>query len=254
MKLDGIIDLSIHEEINPIIIRDYLFLLYDFLLDDSEDVREIAADMVCIVHQRRRPEIRRNSAVPLVASTMVISMISEIPEVLKISYCGAIERMTTSRLQQGIMIPSIPKRFEEAMLEDLSLFAVEKQNLFICLGNESNIWGDFLSKQEPSMNFMNSIEKWVLEGLHLLLSTVELRRDGSLGYSSQPDMFILLTQLLNTTNVLLQWLTKMGKTEIKSKIVSLLEKLVSVGQKNELHQAILVRATALLKVEVDMQG
>jgi hypothetical protein len=243
-----LMSLSLSNNLNRCIIREYVFLLYDCMNDDDEDIRAIGATAACRALGRWNPKLKVQSLTPLVASTMLAVLIASVPEISNISRKIAIQRMTTSVLNADGICPPLHKRFELSMKDDTTLFAVEKPNIYIDEIRESNIWALVLRKQVPKDKYAESLEEWAHEGLQLLLQTIEVHPDGALGWSSKPDMFLLVLQILNASDVALTWQSAMmacGQSN-SSRVLEALTRLTQAGRERGLHEMILDRAAKIL--------
>jgi len=239
--------LSFDSRLCRLVIRKYLFLLYECLNDDDEEIRDKATNTTCRILDIWKPNLpRKASTNAIVTSVRLTAMFHEIPELAEISRKESIQRMVNGDLTADAIYPIARKIFEEAMADNTALFAVEKQNLYVDQVRESNTWAKVLKKQTPKGSYTKALEFWASEGLQNLCQAIESEADGALGWSSKPEMFVFAVQVLNTTDVLFNWLSRLGKYDEGGKIIGRLVRLDTVGSRNGLHEMILAKTGEVL--------
>lgn len=189
-----------------------IFASYTALNDDDEDVRNVAARVATrLLSQPGTHTARVVSAA--VASNQLCELLatkySELPRVTHQS----IERMAG---QNFCFSPSEPStstadanaRLQEYLKEDNTLFAVEKQNLYLDPVREADTWSSVLRRMSlnaiPS-HVVEELLQWTISGLQGLVAVAHSHEDGPLGWTSKPDVFALGMQVLNASSVLLDW-------------------------------------------------
>jgi hypothetical protein len=212
----------------------YVLLLHDGLNDDDEEIRELAAKTVSLV---LCTVDFQNSMVqlPISASLQVCKALSDLPSSKGLQR-EAIRRMIGSAVKGLILVPSAAETLEQVIVEHHELFMVEKQNLYIDVVRESNIWRKVLKKQDLSQRHMAALNTWVLEGLKVISEHIKTQRDSPLGWSSDADTFAFVVRVLNGTDVVLNGEDNSQKRKL---VLEASIKLVEVGQKGGLHPALL---------------
>lgn len=128
----------------------------------------------------------------------------------------------------------------ESGRQDTALFVQEKQNLFIDDAREMRLWSHVLMQISPkafSQQLVHTLSDWTMDGLDTLLSTLDTRSDGPLGWKRRPEVFVLGLQLIYAAEVLLvlygkaRELVSVAGSDIRRKLVQLLIE----GEKNEMH-------------------
>jgi hypothetical protein len=238
----------LESKIATFIIRDYIFLLYDCLKDDDEEIRDLSADIVADIFRLWRP--RRKSfgtATASVASIKLAKLIVKIPEISEISMNIAIQRMTGCTAEMKELSTSIGQRFQTALADNTALFAVEKQNLYVDEVYESNTWATVLKRLPYKLKYVHMLEKWTIDGLQLLINTTQDHEDGALGWTSKPEMFILAFRIINAVNVLLVWLSSQEDVQKASGLRNSLAQFIQDGEKSGLHELIMAKAKKVLE-------
>lgn len=99
----------------------------------------------------------------------------------------------------------ITEQLDQAMKFDDSLFAVEEQNLFIDEVREAQRWVvvfeslEWSTEDEVLINFT----EWMHEGLRQMHSLASVE-DGPLGYASQPQVFAILSRIIQGSAALIR--------------------------------------------------
>lgn len=128
----------------------------------------------------------------------------------------------------------------ESGRQDTALFVQEKQNLFIDDAREMRLWSHVLMQISPkalSQQLVHNLSSWTMDGLDTLLSTLDTKSDGPLGWKRRPEVFVLGLQLIYAAEVLLVLYGKAKKvasvsgSDIRAKLVQLLVE----GEKNDMH-------------------
>lgn len=99
----------------------------------------------------------------------------------------------------------IKEQLDQAMKFDDSLFAVEEQNLFIDEVREAQRWAVVLETLEWSTEdeVLISLTEWMHEGLRQMHSLASAE-DGPLGYASQPQVFAILSRIIQGSAALIR--------------------------------------------------
>ena len=117
-----------------------------------------------------------------------------------------------------------------------SLFAQEKQNLFIDETREAKIWSSVAAQLHPeafSFRLLMNLCTWVIDGLDVLIAEIEAKPDTPLGWSRKPEVFVLGTQIIYTAELVLKLGKRGFEMPVEGKaVVKRLEVLLSKGQEN----------------------
>jgi hypothetical protein len=235
--LAPIVSLPLSIRSHKFLIRDYLFLLYDSLHDDDEDLRIQASSALSKV----LTTISSNSATEVVLAPRLAAWKTTIllskPELFAISISAALSRITTDQ--------DAPTLLDVAGSEDTSLFKVERQNLFIDPVLESAIWTAFLRRNCPPSRRIIALESWAVAGLkHLLQLVRQTEQEGSLGLASRPEMFAAIMRLLNAADVVLRWpLFPVHE----GKVLLLLAQFVAEGKRRLVHPLLVRKAEKVME-------
>ena len=209
-------------------------VLYDLLLDDDEDVRNIGAKVVSWIFSQPAfsPEpvsIGNKSLCAVAAAQTLLQFIKTAYDRSKELLYEAISRLTSGptrpthngNIVEAAFIPQEDSKFfisppaglfDEARKEDNSLFAIEKHNLYIDPSQESQRWADVLVHISPAIldeSITTTLVRWVLTGLEYLVNVSDHELGGPLGWTSKPEVFTLGTQVLEAALVVRKW-GKMG--------------------------------------------
>jgi len=215
-----------------------LFLVYDCLNDDDEDIRALAT----LTSQRiliARSSSEVSPAVPLAASRQIANVVLPFMDHGSEIAFEAIQRLCGSKLRGGALTPPPSQRLEIASQSGTVLFAVEKQNLYIDDVRESIIWSRTLKQiltQSIDREAALVLSSWVTDGLESLINKVDDERVGPLGWTSKRDTFIFGVQVILAADVLLNWRSRSSKVPIRASHLKLsLWRLAEAGRKNDVH-------------------
>lgn len=183
---------------------EYLLLLYDVLNDDDEEIRDLAASItnkaitVCGVDGKHK-----GSTIPLAARIHLSAVLaSSFPSSKRLA-TTAILRMTGSKTMRLAMSPTASARVALVQSETNDLFAVERQNLYMDPIRESDIWSKVLRSIHPSTAQLGILHDWTLQGLEAMTALLPQQTHGWISFTSKPDVFVFIWQLLNSAQVLL---------------------------------------------------
>jgi hypothetical protein len=141
----------------------------------------------------------------------------------------AVHRLTASFLTSASepfdvkSITPLKESLKTALQPDTSLFATERQNLFIDSAREVRIWSFVLSALTPppasSLISAQTVADWALGGLEELTEQMRQskevgRADGPLGWTSNPEVFVLGLKVLAAVSVCGGWIGKVYLGEV----------------------------------------
>ncbi|KAK0722821.1 putative death-receptor fusion protein-domain-containing protein [Lasiosphaeria miniovina] len=206
-----------------------LSALYDALIDDDDEVREVAASAATGI-------IGTYMLAPTAADRLVVWLrehFREREEFRSLVIC----RMTghTPHLRDIEMIPADQQLIKTMDFDD-SLFAAEEQNLFIDEVKETMRWRQALydfGQWKGDAPFENLVQ-WTDSGLAYLIQLSE-KEDGPLGWTSDQHVFAVCARVLLSAVAI----TAAGKV---STTKSLLEQFKHVGTRARIHGSLLEMA------------
>ncbi len=238
--------------------------LYDLLIDDDDEVRDVAAAAASAITSRW--------SLPAEVTNTLLSWMTEHYGLLEDFRSQVVYRMIggpaataaagqrRERGERGVRggrekenheadrLWAVPAslRLKEALRFDDSLFAVEKQNLFIDEVREVDRWAavfrslpheedeDNPQKQQADLV---ALEAWTDEGMQSLIELVASRdNDGPLGWTAMPDVFAVCARILRCSEALV------GTKHVKSASPVLAEvqsELYSKGRRAGMHGSLL---------------
>jgi hypothetical protein len=177
----------------------WLLALYDYLNDDDEEIREIAASATS--------PILGKPLVSIEASARLLSWLAQ--------HYGSTDEFRTHVACRMIGHPAAPAQATDAILPswvpagvqlaramrfDDSLFVVEEQNLYIDEVREALRWRDvFLSlpshPNDGGSAALAALTDWTTVGLRTLQVHAE-GDDGVLGWTSKPEVFAICSRVV----------------------------------------------------------
>lgn len=225
-----------------------LLALYDALNDDDTEIRELAA--------LAATPIIGTSIASIEAATQLLSflgatfgaeseMIEHIAE--RITGCTALELplVPLQGVERVIGANWAPAstQLRDALPTDLSLFVVEKQNLFLDEVRETYRWADIMCQLSlPADNPVAvKLYVWAQEGLEALIQAMEEKgEDGPLGWTSKPLVFAVCTRILVGAAVVANSIAngKQKREESQECIRKKLEHFKSIAVKSGFHEAL----------------
>ncbi|KAH7631737.1 hypothetical protein SMAC4_06453 [Sordaria macrospora] len=217
-----------------------LSALYDALIDDDDEVRDLASAAAA-------PVIGQQMVPPSAADRLAVWM-SE-------TFFGEAEfqdhlvfHLTTGSspvAEKSTDLTSAAEQLLTALQFDDSLFATEEQNLFIDEVRETRRWQRELIARASGSDNMTSgpafakLSKWTEEGLKYLVRMVRENNDGPLGWTSDQHVFAACAR------VLLCAVAVVKAVGAESVVGEALKKFREVGEKGGLHGSLLEIAAAL---------
>lgn len=217
-----------------------LSALYDALIDDDDEVRDLASAAAA-------PVIGQQMVPPSAADRLAVWM-SE-------TFFGEAEfqdhlvfHLTTGSspvAEKSTDLTSAAEQLLTALQFDDSLFATEEQNLFIDEVRETRRWQRELIARASGSDNMTSgpafakLSKWTEEGLKYLVRMVRENNDGPLGWTSDQHVFAACAR------VLLCAVAVVKAVSAESVVGEALKKFREVGEKGGLHGSLLEIAAAL---------
>ncbi|KAK0893887.1 hypothetical protein LTR02_012592 [Friedmanniomyces endolithicus] len=192
--------------------RDMLGLcmaVYDLLNDDDEDIRLLAATTTSRILATDDGIACDSESVPAVAGQRLLAFMvrkwSTDPD-----FAQEVTQRAFHALRSGQL--NVKPWSQDDAKTSTSLFAREKQNLYVDEAREVKAWSQVLMNLTPTAVPKRSVQHLcqnVNEGLDALIFHATEPNGGSLGWSSHPEHFTLGLQIIYGAQYLL-WLSKAG--------------------------------------------
>lgn len=232
----------------PRVLKLYV-LLYDFLLDDDEDVRNTGATATSefLISTASKGGDDAEVLIPL----MVPATRHKLLDLLKYHYHSApslwieaVQRVIAGRpspcFSHRSTFPLPRALLQELKKDDTALFAEERQNLYIDEAQEAGVWQEVMLSIDRSAidsTMLAELARWAAEGLDALIEVAEEEDDGPLGWTSKPDVFTFGVRVLLAAQALLR-LSEDDRLGVDTDGLFLrLGRLVEVGVRSSLRPA-----------------
>ncbi|KAH9827697.1 putative death-receptor fusion protein (DUF2428) [Teratosphaeria destructans] len=220
------------------------FATYDLLNDDDEGIRLTASHTSTNI-LRTSGQMLDQDLVPLVVGSRLLTLMltrwRSHPELMEEAFTRAFG-MTTDTV--------INARAEMAnrMQANAALFAEEKQNLYIDEEREVRVWSQVFLHIPPigiAPTLRRLLASWVQESLQTLLEKAGSSQDGPLGWSTDPEVFVLGLRVFYGAEVLLWWVRGGVRIHIRPSVLkTMLLELAGVSQINMLWRTEIERIVA----------
>lgn len=225
-------------------------VIYDALNDDDNEIRDVAASVVTRVFAGKYYRNNMDNVIPLVASQKLSEHLGKTYAQSQELCVEAIRRMTHCELTEPPLLHSVAGILAQARREDMTLFVQEKQNLFIDEVREAETWSRILKHlsvkaipRELAYNF----SEWVTDGISVLTKSAANQDDGSLGWTSKPEVFTLGMRVICGAEVLLNWRSRSRNVPVPGSAVRrALREFADAGSANKLHPLWLDRIEKIL--------
>ena len=242
--------------------------LWDTLVDDDEDVRDLGAKIASQLLSRTASvagtETNHHLSLspPATRPRLVQLMLDHYSQSSSL-WREAIWRLTGMSTFQGMLqdttaagssdfICSWSVMLEVAKTPDTALFVEEKQNLYIDEVEEARFWADALSAISSAEALADMLRRtlatWTTRGLAFLSSTVEDEQDGPFGWTSKPEVFTLGMRLILAAKVLICHATKADTCK------TILKDILRKGTEGQLHDLWIAEILELLTCAERLEG
>jgi Putative death-receptor fusion protein (DUF2428) len=260
--LEGCDERSVHDKV-------YLYsILYDFLNDDDEEIRAVAASTTSCILTTVAGGITLQLC-PLASCRQLSTYMAEIFSsndefhllaLTRILLPTSIEFDELTHFADLTSSHSVRNQLDCAQQESHDLFEEERQNLYLDDFSEIEIWHSTLGKVAPSRlddGVRALVGSWALDGLRELAAVLPALSHGPFGVSWKAEFVTLLIRVIKTADLSLQWHYSSDKSctsPQKSAHLIEIERLQSVTRERPIHpraQKALERTvrTAQLSVE-----
>lgn len=184
------------------VLLEILFVLYEMLQDDDEELREYAASACSIVLFQDTPVLK----LPFAASAELADVLPKThgssPRLFERSLCRFLGQNDQDRL-----FTPVSELLQEYLKESTTLFAAEKQNLYLNEIKEIGVWMDCLSRLsygDSHLPLARKFYSWVMDGLDALVETSRSKgTDGILGWTRELDVFVTGLRVIHGANIIL---------------------------------------------------
>ena len=214
--------LSSKDTSSPALLGVYL-ALWDALVDDDEDVRDLGAKTASQLLSRRASvggtETNRHlSLSPPATRPRLMKLILDHYKQSNFLWNEAVSRLTGISPSQGMLqnknaaagssyICPLSVMLEIAKTPDTALFVEEKQNLYIDEVEEARFWADALTEMSSTESLIDMLSRtlaiWTTEGLSFLAGAVADEQDGAFSWTSKPEVFTLGVRIILAAKVLI---------------------------------------------------
>ncbi|KAH7162646.1 putative death-receptor fusion protein-domain-containing protein [Dactylonectria estremocensis] len=177
-----------------------LLAVYDSLNDDDDDIRDIGSAAA--------KSILGRPLVPIEAANQLAAWMAQ-----HFGNCAAFRQIVASRIMGDTRFPhagnskaKFADQLREAMKFDDSLFVIEEQNLFIDEVRECQRW--VAAFENMSWSLEDKVLKHLTSSTHeglLSMGGLTSEEDGPLGYSSKPQVFAILSRVVQAAAALTRY-------------------------------------------------
>ncbi|THY29528.1 hypothetical protein D6D00_03503 [Aureobasidium pullulans] len=215
-------------------VLSFCLAVYDLNNDDDDEIRAIAVPVATNILNAGIGE-KHSDMVPLAANQGLANFIASAFGSSDVAAQSALSRATGNAVS-SFFPDSVKQSLDNKSKLGSSLFAQEKQNLFIDETREAKIWSSVAAQLHPeafSFRLLMNLCTWVIDGLDVLIAEIEANPDTPLGWSRKPEVFVLGTQIVYTAELVLKLGKRGFEMPVEGKaVVKRLEALLSKGQEN----------------------
>lgn len=176
----------------------WLLALYDYLNDDDEEIRDVAA-AACA-------PILGKPLVSIEAGERLLALLADLHGAVNTEFrAHAAGRLVGHQLESDSdeWTPA-ETQLARALRFDDSLFVVEEQNLYVDEVREAIRWRNaFFSSSSSSTSHQEALADWTAAGLRTLSRIADDQADdGVLGWTSKPEVFAICARIAVTAAAL----------------------------------------------------
>ncbi|KAL1953304.1 hypothetical protein VTO42DRAFT_3034 [Malbranchea cinnamomea] len=223
-----------------------LFVLYDMLNDDDDELRDIAAEAASKILATNGSVIAR---LPLASSVELSKFLCTNYNSQLQVFEGGVRRLL-GRIHSRDMFVPVATTLRELRQGTTALFEEEKQNLYIDDVREVQVWSSVLTQlqPDPSNALSHAFHSWVTEGLDALVDVVrEEEADGMLGFTSKPDVYVTGVRVVRSAETLLRTQGYRCSGFDAELLRKKLELLHAQGERSQLHERWMFLITSALE-------
>ena len=245
-SLSHIFTLSVTSQISAPLLLALIFILYDLLNDDDDEIRNLAARTTGTLLRAQGDSSVSNDTVPVLCTHRLGRFLCRRTATTETStssaFSQALQRECLRRLNP-FADQGFDETFAELRREDTSLFATEKQNLYrddvLDAVFFSRIFSHVVSSSssQSSASTLQRLTKWVQDGLDVLNNTATVQDDGPLGWTSKDTVIALGTRVFVAAEVVLatRWAGGRGREEEVRRIVESLVCFSRIAEEKGVH-------------------
>ncbi|KAI5235931.1 hypothetical protein E4T42_09591 [Aureobasidium subglaciale] len=215
----------------------FCLAVYDLCNDDDVEIRTFSAPVATKILNARSAK-KHLDMVPLAANQGIAEFIAAAFGSSERAALSAISRATGNAVN-GSFPDSIKQSLAEKNGAGPSLFAQEKQNLFVDETQEAKLWSSIAARLQPtafSFRLLMNLCTWVIDGLDVLIAETGARPDQPLGWSRKAEVFTLGMQILYAAELVLKLIKSGVEMPVDSRaVMKRLETLLSRGQENKIN-------------------
>jgi hypothetical protein len=235
------------EEVFEAFLVNIISALYDALIDDDSEIRDLAAKIVSLTFGPGGSDSEYDF-MSIFAQDVLFALLGKmtpakpillveglcrilgLPSDTRMMLVGCSNEATSTDILERIR--TADEYFEEAMTQDTALFSREKQNLYKDEVQDAKRWSDLLSQtdaQSLNMILKEHICQWSIGGLQKLRDTAAKEKNSALGWAYKSEVYEVVFRILFMARVILEWniVTQINGTESLKKLVLSLSKLDS---------------------------
>ena len=252
---------------SPVLLGPYL-ALYDRLSDDDEEIRDMGATLISYILSDPYKALPKLSFAPLVASDRFSHWLALQYNQSPLFCISAVRRLTAASKEDHTSLPPgllenivlgplapVAELLARAREQDTTLFAEEKQNLFVNPVREVETWSRVLRQLNPSSladkaEIASRLSYWTLHGIESLTDVAGEEMDGPLGWTSKAEVFTLGMRVLFAADVLVHWARNQVAGIVEREAVQdALRRFLDVGRQNAVHELWLEHAEMVMMGE-----
>lgn len=226
------------------------FILYDLLNDDDDDIRSLAAHATSnLLRAQGNPKL--SDSVPLLTTHRLAKFLSKTFNTSNDLYTEAMRRLTATPSPTRLFTTPVADHLEDARLEDTSLFAREKQNLYFDPVLDAVYWSRILLALPPlksatEFHIHDLARHFVRPGIFAFTQTARSEVDDALGWTSKPEVFALGMRVFCASEVVVKW----GTVQERRDVVRGLGVFREVGERGGVHGLWMEKVGRVLEREV----
>lgn len=179
--------------------------LYDLLNDDDDEIRDAAALTTGRFLRAQGQVFTTSTTVPILTTHRLASFLATRYSSSKHLIKTALHRLTNTPPTTPLFTTPFADTFARESLQDSSLFATEKQNLYYDDALDAHLWARVLVQTSPPRSVSAHLAQWVLSGLAVLTAQAKRERDGALGWASKAEVFALCVRVVGAAEVVVGW-------------------------------------------------
>ena len=243
---------------------DVYMALHDTLVDDDEDVRYQGAATVSLLPSAIETDLydrqcSNHSLSPPAAKSKLLQFLRESYPTSRTLQFRAVEILTGLQLSSSdiavindcngagaISLRPIKEILADAQKPQLAVFVEEKQNLYIDLVEEAEVWAGLMTGLNHDVRddkLVGALELWTMDGLSYLLELCKTTSDKPSGWASNPETFTIFVRVILATKVVFVHSKAQSTNGETAEIIHKkhLEELLALAKSSRLHSLLVDR-------------